>query len=280
MRRSLKSDSDGGSGSLPVEPGRLADAAGLAQELFARGRLAIAQSLQDGPLRYTDIAHRAGGTESEVSRNLARLVESGLVTKGQDGLFRLAGVSNAALTHAESLEFLARHSSFFQAHPIESLPRPFLANLHVLGKAQLLSDPFEIGAVFGRLTETIDSRFYGQWIIGAPGPTGDQIRLNALIAERVKTSRADARAILLESELALVLKAFPKRFGPVFKTRLLQRGPVAIAVTDGLAILQFESAAGQIDFRNAFVGGDPAFVAWCRDLFLHYWDEARPIDET
>jgi predicted transcriptional regulator len=59
------------------------------------------------------------------------------------------------------------------------------------------------------------------------------------------------------------------------RTRTLDRVDVRVALTEKEASLSFPRTDGSVDYA-AFIGGDPAFLSWCRDLFHHYWEYAEP----
>jgi predicted transcriptional regulator len=52
---------------------------------------------------------------------------------------------------------------------------------------------------------------------------------------------------------------------------------VAMAINEHLAGVCFSGLDGKIDFGVGFVGFEPPFRTWCRDLFDHYWKTAEKV---
>jgi predicted transcriptional regulator len=40
----------------------------------------------------------------------------------------------------------------------------------------------------------------------------------------------------------------------------------------------FPNMRGEIDMGAIFIGSDPMFYEWCKDLFDHYWELAGYFD--
>lgn len=60
------------------------------------------------------------------------------------------------------------------------------------------------------------------------------------------------------------------------ETRVLNDCPVMIALTERDAVLAFRRVGGKVDYA-AFVGNDPVFHDWIRDVFLYYWELGKRI---
>ena len=48
------------------------------------------------------------------------------------------------------------------------------------------------------------------------------------------------------------------------------------AVTEKEAVVFFPLVGGRTDFTG-FVGKDPMFLNWVKDLFLYYWDKGKRV---
>jgi len=60
------------------------------------------------------------------------------------------------------------------------------------------------------------------------------------------------------------------------ETRILDDCPVMIALTETYAVVTFRQVGGMADYA-AFVGTDPVFHGWVRDVFLYYWELGKRI---
>jgi len=58
------------------------------------------------------------------------------------------------------------------------------------------------------------------------------------------------------------------------ETRTITDCPAMIAVTEKEAVVAFCQVDGKMDFA-AFIGDDPTFHDWVRDLFLYYWQKGK-----
>jgi predicted transcriptional regulator len=246
----------------------------LLTEVFASGRLAILQALEAEPLRFSEVAKRLKVSESEVSRNLNRLLGAGLVAKQPKGAFDLTPSARIALEFLPPISFVARHQEYINAHAIARVPPEFLRRINDLLVARLVKDPFTIYGHLEHMFRTLERRFDGQWIIGkALGH--QQLELHRLAMQRLQETGATARTVMLRREMPAMLKQSPG-FLEVFETRLLDAAPTSVAVTERAAVVWFDDLAGHLDFNQAFVGDHPQFVGWAQELFEHYWARAEP----
>lgn len=61
--------------------------------------------------------------------------------------------------------------------------------------------------------------------------------------------------------------------------RFLDEIKISIVMTEKSAVFSLPARDGKIDFSIAFFSRDEEFHKWCKDLFLYYWERARPIRE-
>ena len=57
--------------------------------------------------------------------------------------------------------------------------------------------------------------------------------------------------------------------------KTLPRVDVRIMMTEKEAMCIPRSIDGKTDYTS-FIGKDPKFLKWCVDLYLHYWEKAKP----
>jgi predicted transcriptional regulator len=60
------------------------------------------------------------------------------------------------------------------------------------------------------------------------------------------------------------------------KKRSLSKVDVLVVLTEKYAVFCIPNKNGKIDYTG-FKGEDDVFHKWCKDLFLHYWDKAKPV---
>lgn len=253
-------------------------AADLAFEALQRGRLDILEALIE-PMRYSDLARSLAVSEGELSRNLKRLTDARLLDRGADGRFSLTPLARSTLVFAPGLRMLQGQADFFAEHRLDELPEDLVRDCGALAGARLLDDPFKMFGAIGEVFDGVRTFFWGQWIIQRQVFSPEEIAGQQILADRVRANKADARGVLLAEELPL-LKHLPGGFEGLVKVRTVAAAPTSLAMSDAGAFLQFNDRSGRIDFNYAFWGSDPAYMAWCRRLFLHFWDIATPVAEA
>lgn len=100
--------------------------------------------------------------------------------------------------------------------------------------------------------------------------------LNSLRDERLKLSHLAKRLDMTVTETSRHLQ----RLSDADIVARDTDGTYSLTPLGGLALqllgsLSFPRTDGSIDYA-AFISGDPGFRAWCRDLFQHYWENAKP----
>jgi predicted transcriptional regulator len=58
--------------------------------------------------------------------------------------------------------------------------------------------------------------------------------------------------------------------------RIVDSFPVSLLMTEKEAGVGFSQVGGRADYAG-FLGKDPVFLNWVRDLFLYYWEQGKRI---
>jgi predicted transcriptional regulator len=61
---------------------------------------------------------------------------------------------------------------------------------------------------------------------------------------------------------------------PNLENRTLSDSPVILAFTEKEAALCFRFLDGRVDYAG-FIGSEPTFLNWVKDLFLYYWEKGK-----
>ena len=94
------------------------------------------------------------------------------------------------------------------------------------------------------------------------------------LAKKVKEP-FDLRIILPEGKFPPENKSqLPSAMG--VQKRVLPKADVLIVLTEKYAVFCLQNRTGKIDYTG-FSGTDERFHKWCKDLFLHYWEKAKPL---
>lgn len=254
----------------------MADIAEVMFEVFNGRRLDILQLLSGKSLRYTDLSHQVQASDGELSRNLKRLLDKGLIERRPSGTFEITPLAGAILRFIPSLKVVTKHRDYFKSHQITDLPKELILRLDDWSEADFLSEPFQIFGAVERVFQSVKRLFHGIWVFGRALVTNEELSHGQSLREAILKNGAEVRALLLEKELPTFSKAFPD-FLRLAQVRVLENTPVSLAIGDTSAIVFFADRTGRLDFNYAFFGEDKNFIRWCHDLFVKYWEEARII---
>src|ERR687885_1888515 len=95
-------------------------------ELAGDLRLLMLTKLNQKNHRLSQLATELDATMQEAHRNMTRLMESGLVTKGRDGELMLTVYGKTVVMLIPGYDFLYRNRDFFLHHSVGDLPTKFI----------------------------------------------------------------------------------------------------------------------------------------------------------
>jgi len=119
----------------------LLSASNLFMELASEARLSILVSLNNKPARLSILARETNRTAPEVSRNLDRLIEEGLVVKEADGLFHITEYGMMVIRQVSYFTFIKKHRDFFESHSLvkSGIPEKYLQRIGQLEKSRVVN---------------------------------------------------------------------------------------------------------------------------------------------
>ncbi len=236
-------------------------------ELASAERVEIMVEIKKQSLRLSHISQKLDMTVTEASRHLQRLAEAKLVEKDVDGLYKLTPFGELTLSLLPSFNFISKHRDYFTTHTLSHLPHEFTSRIGDLKNCTFTDD---IMITFHIVENMIQEAQEYVWILS------DQILMSTqpLLEQAVKRD-AEFRLILPEDMIP------PPDFRPipaidkVIKRRTLKQVNAIIAVTEKKARVTFPTTDGKLDHLG-FQTRDETARKWCNDLFLHYWERAKP----
>ncbi len=163
------------------------------------------------------------------------------------------------LSLVSGLNFASQNRTYFAEHSTLALPPKFRNRIGELSAGKHLTDTM---TTFGNIHEILkDAEEFAFSMHNTPIPLDNDPVFHKI----------DSRSILQEGmsigEGWHLLEGVTRRF--------IQKVEVFVLVTEKEAIFGFPYLNGNIDYC-AFIGKDPNFRGWCRDIFLHFWEEAKP----
>ncbi len=232
-------------------------------ELASDSRLGILRELNLKGQKMQEIARRLGLTTTDAFRQMQRLSEALLIQRQPDGSYTTTQYGRLVLQLSTPLELLLKHREYFMAHDLSRLPYQFVNRIGELSGARLSTDSIENINWAGQM-----AREAGQYLWGG-GPERP-LESAGLIAYERALEGIKFRFLFPEQFLPdrTVLAGTPQNI----EWRCLSDIPVTIVLTEKEAGITFPLTGGKADYV-AFVGDDPTFMGWVRDLFLYYWEK-------
>jgi predicted transcriptional regulator len=238
----------------------------LLYELSSESRLSILRELNKKNCNMTGVANKLDLTTTEASRQLQRLSDALLAQKQPDGTYSITNYGRLVLHLSSPLEFVFKHREYFITHDIWGLPDQFLSRLGELSGSNLNMDSLENINTTERMTR--EAREY-IWMGGFEQP----LNINQILAELVPKG-VKCRSLFLESFIPKVPLAPEVARGTEW--RRIDTFPVSLLTTENWGGIAFPFNDGRADYAG-FVGTDPIFLNWARDLFLYYWEKGKRI---
>ncbi len=228
----------------------------LFYELASESRLDILRVLQTKNLKMQEIARRLDLTATEAFRQLERLSAAMLVQRQPDGAYALTQFGKLELHFAASMEFILKHKQYFLTHDVWGLPHQFVNRLSELSQATL-----KIGL--------IESTFKSSQLIGEA-----KQYMWGVSPEPIPQPFEDiAKQIPKGVEYRILSPQPPVKLANL-ENRALANCPAIFALTEKAAALCLRFLDGRIDYAG-FLGSNPTFLNWLKDLFLFYWEKGK-----
>jgi len=236
-------------------------------ELASESRLDILRELQKENLKMQEIARRLDVTATEVFRQLERLSTALLVRRQPDGSFALAEYGKLVLQISVSLDFISKHKDYFSTHDMMQIPREFVSRLGELEGAEFETDTI---TVLNKGSEAFTEAKQYAWGIGEGTIPSN---MSSVMNQRVRQGLQAKMMIPIERLPSdVIIPEMPKNL----ELRGLTYIPVIMVLTEKFAGVCFRQTDGKIDYAG-FLGADSAFHNWVKDLFLHYWENAKRL---
>jgi predicted transcriptional regulator len=229
--------------------------------LSSKSRLDILQNIQNDTLRMNEIARKTDITATEASRQIQRLVEELIIQKQPDSAYILTNYGRLVLHFLPSLEFIFKHKQYFSIHDIWKLPYHFINRIGELSQGNLCT---QVAETVNRIENMMKASNEYVWVLTDQAMITHSDAMNERISKGVKF-RSLIHEKLIDSPQVRV-------FGKNVERRLISSIPALVVVTEKEAFFSLLSMDGKID-PSGFFGGDPIFMKWVTDLYLHYWDQ-------
>lgn len=256
--------------------------ADLLYELASPSRLAILYELSKGrELRLGEVARALNLTMQETHRNMARLVDAGLVAKNTNGRFVLTECGMLTARQLNYFRFIAKHIDLLRSYTLTRIPSVFmnrvgeLVNCRVVHGVSVVLE--KLKALEARAEEYINIIVAQAWY--EEGKILIDRLSNGINIRMILTNSTIVPKEIIDSGIPKTMHGF--KLKGVLQTRVAESVGAAVYVSEREAGLMLPNLSGIFDMNILFLSEDKYFHAWCSDLFMHYWnsaDEAKGVE--
>jgi predicted transcriptional regulator len=199
----------------------------------------------------------------ECSRHLQRLNEALLIERDSDGSYSLTPYGLITQYLLPSLNFISKHSQYFQNHVLSNIPLEFIERIGELASGELAQD-IPTGITLVDLLYR-NAKEYA-WMMDSQVIVNIVKRVEEKIEEGVKF-----RSIF--PEVFTPPPGYKPSIGP--ERRTLPSVNMRLMLNEKEALICFPERDGRVDYAP-FTSSESEFHKWCKDLYLYYWERAKP----
>lgn len=249
-------------------------------ELAGDLRLPMLRRLFIKQYRLSQLAIELDATMQEAHRNMARLIDAGLVSKSSEGDLTLSSYGSGIVSLIPSYEFLLSQKEFFLEHSLAELPLKFLQRIGSLYHCEVVRG---VMAILQRWkTMYTESNDYIKEIM-AQVPLDLIETLGQRIQKGVRFSYIFSSNAIIPKGRSQILQRIGWRnliSKGLVERRMLDQVRIMTVFNERQACLLFPNLKGESDLNIMFYSEDKEFHGWCEDFFLYQWEKAGPFDET
>ncbi|AIF83268.1 hypothetical protein NTE_01196 [Candidatus Nitrososphaera evergladensis SR1] len=248
-------------------------------ELAGDLRLSMLSRLNKKDYRLSQLASELDATMQEAHRNMTRLIESGLVSKGKEGELVLTAYGRTVVSLVPSYDFLYKNRDFFADHSLGDLPAKFVQRLGSFQGCEMVHGVMAILQRWKTLYSSSDT-FIKEIMAQVPLDLIETI--SAKVDEGVKFSYIFAsNAVVPKGRTQLLQKVGWRNFinKGLVERRMLPDVKVMAIFNEKQGCVMFPNQKGEPDLNVMFYGETAEFLEWCNDFFNYQWSRADAFDE-
>jgi len=243
----------------------------LLAELSSGDRLRIFYALDKMPMTLSEVSNEVGISDSESSRGLQRLCNARLLRKRIDGFYQMTNYGRTIRSFLPLLETSARNREFIDNHDMSSLPASLQRRLDELFRGELSLD------FISSRNRSMEHFENARENAGFARPQIPEFAMPT--AYKKLKEGIEIRAVFPGNVLEYAGREFADILGDM-ELRALKEVPVALEIFDDFAAIAIPGLDGNPDRNNTYLGTDPVFRDWCRELFEHLWRKGKPFDSS
>jgi predicted transcriptional regulator len=232
--------------------------------------------LHERAMRITDIAKEMDLNNPEIRRHISRLRDVGLIQRDVEGYYHLTPYGETSLVLFQELKFLSANKKYFLTHTPSKIPTELVKRIGELGASANITNPMD----FFRHTENLlkESKEY-VWLLVDKFPMNSLSTIVETIDRDVKLRIIEPTERILNPDLYAMTSEETQalsrtRHTPLVEQRMVDEVNAYLFMSDTRCLVALPNPDGQYDFKG-FTATDDSSLKWCRELFLHYWNEAE-----
>ena len=248
-------------------------------ELAGDLRLSMLARLSERDYRLSQLASELEATMQEAHRNMMRLIDSGLGSKGKDGELVLTSYGKTIVSLVPSYDFLYRNREFFLDHSLGDLPVKFVQRMGAFSGCEIVHGVMAIlqrwKTLYGESEQFIKE-------IMAQVPLDLIETISDRIDSGVKFSYIfSSNAVVPKGRTQLLQKVGWRNFisKGMVERRMVADVKVMAIFNEKQGCVMFPNQKGEPDLNVMFYGETQEFLDWCSDFFDYHWCTAGTFDE-
>ena len=250
-------------------------------EISNDNRHRILVLLEEKPLRITEISRQMNLTTQEISRNVSRLMEIGLVFKDGEGFYHQTPYSELTSIVLEELQFISKNRDYFIKHIIRNLQPEFVKRIGELSKSACTTSVMEF---LYFVDKTIRESQKGVWLqvdqypLTALGSIADALKRGVSFRIIENKNMSSGPFLNLESieDTPLLVRS---RNTPLSEQRTMDSTDLFLLISEDKCAVAFQIPEGGFDYHG-FTATDERSLKWSRDLFQQNWEKSEPRTQT
>lgn len=246
-------------------------------ELSNEYRHGILRLLQQKAHRMTELARALDLNNPETRRHITRLHDIGLIHRNHDNFYQLTPFGELILKQLREIAFTSQHRSYFESHSLANLPLTFIRHISDLSASQFIVNLMDVlYTIEAIIKEAQDYVWFN--VDQYPVTTLSTIVRALERGVEFKTIEHENQITgpHISSPVLADVKALHRvKTTPLIDQRLSVTTDVLLYLSEKQCLIAFPTLTGEFDYRG-FTAKDPRALEWCKSLFLHYWNTAKP----
>ncbi|HEU12556.1 MAG TPA: ArsR family transcriptional regulator [Euryarchaeota archaeon] len=233
-------------------------------ELSNVNRIRILESLQEGEMTLRDFSLKTGIPKPELSRNLKRLVSSGIIIRKGTNEYTLSPLGRILMLHLKNLNFLEKFAFIFMEHDLSFLPMEFQLTLGDLENIKVVEGTIEgFNLTVDRLNvaESYENIMTREILLPFIEPV-----------KRLLEKNLKVKLIAPRNTGSEIMKLLEGVKGKNIRIKLVEDVKMVILADANTAEFNLPLLKGDLDYGITFYSDEERGVGWINRLFYYYWE--------